>query len=144
MISLACREVAKHAPLLLPKLGPRNGATEEVHRNGREKMCPNVMPQNEPRNTCISEWDKLGISSSFISSGCSWHIISKRKKTRQVPTSSVPAVSAKPHIDNAPYCIEGGNPPNLTGKIQRNRRKCPLSIERQKKREMSARKFTFL
>jgi hypothetical protein len=42
------------------------------------------------------------------------------------------------------YYIEAENLPNLTGKIQKDRRVCPLSIKRQKKRKMSAGIFTFL
>ena len=67
MISRACREVAKHTPFLLSELRPRNAATEEELRNAREEMCPNLMPNNGPRAARISEWEKSGVDSSFIS-----------------------------------------------------------------------------
>ena len=68
-ISGACCEVAKHTPFLLPEVGPRNAATEEELRNAREKMCPNLMPKDGPRAARISEWEKSGEDSSFISIG---------------------------------------------------------------------------
>ena len=64
MILRACREVAKHTPFLLSELGPRNAATEEELRNGREKMRPNAMPENGPRIARISEREKLGVNLS--------------------------------------------------------------------------------
>jgi hypothetical protein len=68
MISRSCHEVAKHTPFLLSELGPRNATTEEALRNAREKMRPNLMPKNGPRPARISEWEKSGANSSFISS----------------------------------------------------------------------------
>jgi hypothetical protein len=69
MISRACREAAKHTPFLLSELGSRNAATEEELRNAREKMRPTLMPKNGPRAARISEWEKSGVDSSFISRG---------------------------------------------------------------------------
>jgi hypothetical protein len=68
MILLACREAAKHTSCLPSELEPRNAATEEELRNAREKMRPNLMPKNGPRPARISEWEKSGANSSFISS----------------------------------------------------------------------------
>jgi hypothetical protein len=68
-ISGTCCEVAKYTSFLLPEVGPRNSATEEELRNAREKMCPNLMPKDGPRGARISEWEKSGEDSSFISIG---------------------------------------------------------------------------
>ncbi len=69
LISRACREAAKHTSFLPSELEPRNAATEEELRNAREKMRPNLIPKNGPRAARISEWEKSGVDSSFISSG---------------------------------------------------------------------------
>jgi hypothetical protein len=69
MISLACREIAKHTPFLLSEFGSRNRTTEEEPRNDRAKMRANLMPGNGPRAARISKWEKSGPDSNRISSG---------------------------------------------------------------------------
>jgi hypothetical protein len=69
MISRACPEVEKHTPFLLSELRPRNAATGEEPRNGREKMCPNVMPKNGLQDAYISEWEKSWVDSNAIFGG---------------------------------------------------------------------------
>jgi hypothetical protein len=129
MISRTWREAAKYNPFLSSELGLRNAATEEVQRNGRKKIRPSAMPQNGSCSARISEWEKLGVISSFISSGRFWHRISKRKKIRRLLTSGIPEVSAEPSIDKVLLLYRGGNPPNLTGKIKEIGKKCVLIIE---------------
>src|SRR5580704_11144980 len=107
MISRACREAAIHTPFPLSELGPRNATTEEELRNAREKMRPNLMPNNGPRAACISEWKKSAADSRFVSSGRSRRTISKRKKARRLLTSGIPAVSAEPRIDKALLLYRG-------------------------------------
>ncbi|MFZ1203651.1 MAG: hypothetical protein WAN97_05025 [Candidatus Acidiferrales bacterium] len=82
MISLVWGEVAKHTLFPPQELGPRNAATEENLKNVREKMRSNLMPKKWRLDTRISEWEKSGVDSTFISSGGYWHTISSRSKTR--------------------------------------------------------------
>src|SRR5579862_8874371 len=143
MLSRACRDIAKHTPFLLSELGPRNAATEEELRNAREKMLPNLMPNNGPRAARISEWEKSGVDSSFISSGRSWHTMSKRMEARQLLTSGIPTVSAKPCINETLLLYRGEKSEKPHRTNHRNRQNRSLPIKRQKNREMSGKSCFF-
>jgi hypothetical protein len=137
MILFACREVAKHTPFLLSEFGPRNAATEEELRIARETMRPNLLRKNGPRAACISEWEKSGVVSNFISSGRFSRTMSNRKKALRLLTLGIPAVFATSRIDETLLLYRGEKSAKPHRENSNRPARVLLSIKRQKTGEMS-------
>ena len=136
MILCACHEAAKHTPFVLSESEPRNRAAEEVLRNVREQMCPNVMPNNGSQTARVSEREKLGVNSSSISRIGFRHTISRSKKARRLLTSCIPSMSTESRIGKTPLLYRDDKSANPFREHSSNPARISLLIKRRKKGEM--------